>query len=80
MESPLYSTTAVAAFLGVTPGRIRQVATELGLGRKPYRGQSAPWLFTAAEIEAMRTRPTGREPGDSPLVPSITVGHPASSG
>ncbi len=62
MTEPLYSTSAVAAILEISPARVRVLAQDRGVGRKPAGGPNAPWLFTASDIEAMRERRPGRPP------------------
>jgi hypothetical protein len=46
MENDCLSTIELAERLGVTPGRVRQIALSLGLSRK-----GRDWLFTAEDIE-----------------------------
>lgn len=58
MSKPLYSTSAVALILGITPTRVRALAQARGLGRKPHG--SPMWLFSEEDIEAMRPRRPGR--------------------
>lgn len=64
-ESPrLYSATQVAKELGVIDRRVRQLAHELGIGRRVSHG----FIFTEDEVEQMRNRKTrpGPEPKDWP--------------
>ena len=56
MNPQLYSTAAAAAELGISPGRIRQLAVSRHVGRKLGRD----WVFTAGEIDLMRVRRPGR--------------------
>lgn len=55
-EPRLYSTRAAADALGVSIPRVKQLATELGVGKKYGRD----WLFTEQDIERMRARPDRR--------------------
>ena len=55
----LYTTKQVADALGITTGRVRQLARALSLGR--WVGSVR--LFTDADIEVMRSRQT--QPGPS---------------
>lgn len=59
MSSPLYSTAAVAHILGLHPERVRRLAQSRGLGRRAI-GSTGAWLFTEADIDAMRIRKPGR--------------------
>ena len=52
----LYSAATAATELGITPGRIRQLAVSRQVGHKLGRD----WLFTAGEIDHMRVRRPGR--------------------
>lgn len=47
-----YTTAEVAIALGVTTGRVRQLATQRGLGTRSALG----WLFTADDISHLRVR------------------------
>ncbi len=51
-----WSATAAAAELGIDPSRVRRIAQRRGLGRK----LGTVWVFTDADIAAMRVRVTGR--------------------
>ena len=51
------TTTQVAAELGIHPSRVRRLAISRGLGTKIT---DRLWLFTAEEVEKMRTREPGR--------------------
>lgn len=67
MSSPLYSTAAVARILGLHPDRVRRLAQSRGVGQRAIGSSPAgPWLFSEADIDAMRIRTPGRprkEPG-----------------
>lgn len=54
--STMYTVASVAADLGITPGRVRQIARELRVG--VIRG-GARWL-SDADVEAIRSRKDGR--------------------
>ena len=51
-----YTTKQVAAELGISAVRVRQLAYSREVGVKHGRD----FLFTARDIDAMRIRPTGR--------------------
>ena len=51
-----YTTKQVAAELGISAVRVRQLAYSREVGSKHGRD----FLFTARDIDAMRIRPTGR--------------------
>lgn len=59
-----YTTNEAAAMLGITPGRLRQLATGRRAGKRTIEG----WRFTDADIAALRDRPAGRPSSDTPLV------------
>lgn len=59
-----YTTNKAAAMLGITPGRLRQLATGRRAGKRTIEG----WRFTDADIAALRDRPAGRPSSDTPLV------------
>lgn len=72
MTEPIYTTAQVAALLGVSDSRVRQIALTLGVGRKL---SPRVRVFTAAEVERLRgragpgrpwpkTRKTPRDHGD----------------
>lgn len=50
------TTIQVAAELGLTPGRVRQLARERGVGI--HHGRD--WMFSAADVAALRERAPGR--------------------
>lgn len=52
----LYGTPEAAAALDLSVEAVRKIAGQLGLGTKLRSG----WVFTGAEVEAMRARPDGR--------------------
>lgn len=52
----IFTAELAAAELGITPGRIRQLAVSRQVGHKLGRD----WLFTAGEIDHMRVRRPGR--------------------
>ena len=55
----LYTTEQARQKLGgISDARVRQLAALLGVGRKWGRD----WMFTEADIERMRQRPTTRGP------------------
>lgn len=51
-----YTTAEAAALLGVTPGRLRQIATEGRAGERTIQG----WRFRDSDLAALRTRQPGR--------------------
>lgn len=55
----LMDTAQVSGELGITPRRVRALAAARGLGWQTARD----WIFTPAEVEQMRDRPTGRPGG-----------------
>ena len=59
-----YTTNEAAAMLGITPGRLRQLATGHRAGKRTIEG----WRFTGADIAALRDRPAGRPASDAPRV------------
>ena len=64
MTSPtLYTTQQAADTLGLTTGRVRQLARALGIGRKVGRDH----LFTEQDIERLQQRKTtpGRVPREN---------------
>lgn len=54
----IYTTAEAAAEVGISRPMVTHLAREHGLGRK--FGKS--WLFTAADLDAMRRRDTQRGP------------------
>jgi hypothetical protein len=50
----LYTTKQVADALGISTGRVRQLAIALGIGRKWGRD----WMFSGADLAALRARNT----------------------
>lgn len=60
----LLTTEQVAAMLGVTPGRVRQLAQKRGAG---WHVAHRVWLFTSEDVAALQVkgRP-GRRPGRRP--------------
>lgn len=52
----LYGTPEAAAALDLSVEAVRKIAGQLGVGTKLRSG----WVFTGAEVEAMRARPDGR--------------------
>ena len=52
------TTTNVASALGITDGRVRQLASELGVGRRWGRD----WVFTPEDVAQLRGRNTKRGP------------------
>jgi len=56
----LYGVEQVAEELGITPARVRALATSRGVGAHLGRGET--WVFRRADIEAMRDRKPGRPP------------------
>lgn len=56
-----YTTNEAAAMLGITPGRLRQLATGRRAGKRTIEG----WRFTDADIAALRDRPAGRPPREA---------------
>ena len=50
----IYTTQDIADALGVTPGRVRQLTGELGVGRK----WGGVWMFDDADLAALRQRNT----------------------
>lgn len=61
----LQTTTEVALVLGLSSTRVRQLATQLGVGSKPGRD----WVFNEKDLTALvnRNRRSGRPP--KPLPP-----------
>lgn len=57
-RNPVYSVKEAAALLGVCKSRVRQLAHSRKLGITLGR----IWIFTQADIEAMRTRKPGKPP------------------
>lgn len=55
-----YTTTQTATMLGITPGRVRQLAHGRGVGARTIDG----WMFSTADIEALRERAPGRPRAD----------------
>ena len=51
-----YTTREVADDLGINVSRVRVLADQLGIGRKIGRD----WVFSAADLEALRRRPDRR--------------------
>mgnify|MGYP000882152541 FL=1 len=58
--SPLYTTQQAADALGLTTGRVRQIARSLRIGQRIGRD----WVFTEDDIERIRQRnkKQGRKP------------------
>lgn len=54
----LYSAAAVAELLGIDHSRVRRLALARNVGQPPCRAH-ALWLFTAADIDALRDRRPG---------------------
>lgn len=61
-ETRLYTTQEVADQIGVTTGRIRQLAVPLHVGTKVGRD----WVFTADDIERLRERDDRRRKAPAP--------------
>jgi hypothetical protein len=59
------TTSQAAKELGVHPSRVRRMATARGIGMKLT---DRLWVFSAAEVEAMRVRKPGR-PRTRPVSP-----------
>ena len=55
-----YTTNQAAAMLGITPGRLRQIAMTGRAGTRTIEG----WRFSDADIAALRDRKPGR-PSDT---------------
>lgn len=60
MTEPTYTSQNVAAELGISAARVRALAQSRGVGQRPQPPLRSAWLFTAADIDAMRDRPAGR--------------------
>ena len=60
MTNPLSTTQQAADALGITARRVRQLASELGIGQRMGRD----WVFTEDDIERIRQRnkKQGRKP------------------
>ena len=56
MKTRPLTTLDVAAALGIDPSRVRRMAVKRHLGQ--HHGRE--WLFTRADVEAMRVRTPGR--------------------
>lgn len=52
------TTTQVAARLNLSPSRVRRLAVARNVGTKHGRD----WLYTEADVEALRVRVLGRPP------------------
>ena len=71
MPDTLYTTSEAADRLGITPGRLRQLARSGGYGQRFGRD----WIFTADDLQTLERRKTtrGRVPGtprsSSPRLP-----------
>lgn len=59
----LYSSTQVAALYGITSERVRQLARARGLGTRLGEGLRATWVFTSAEVDAIKPGKPGRVKG-----------------
>lgn len=59
----VHTTTETAALLGIDESRVKRMAAARGLGRK--FGERV-WMFSDADVEAMRVRKRGRPVGYSP--------------
>lgn len=53
----ILTTTDVRTRYGITRTRVHQLMKERGVGRKLSDGR---WIFTEAEVEALRPGPVGR--------------------
>lgn len=60
-----YTTVQAAAEIGLTPGRVRQLARSLGVGR--HHGRD--WMFSEADIAALRARDAGDTKGEEGCPP-----------
>lgn len=58
----LYTAKEAAKMCGISDGRLRQIAPDLGVGRKFGRA----WMFTAEDIARIRGRPDLRRSADTP--------------
>lgn len=56
----LLTVDQVAAELGIVPRTVRQLAQHRGVGLRVEGGNRAVWLFTPADLEALRERKVGR--------------------
>lgn len=67
-QTPLYSTRQVADRLGLHDGHIRRLAAQLGIGTLIGK----QWVFTDADIDALRARNTrpGRKPNPDRTKPA----------
>lgn len=57
-QPELYTSTEAAEKLGVNQSRIRQLAIARSVGTKAGRD----WVFTRADIQALKPGPSGRPP------------------
>ena len=57
-DTTLYTTTEAAARLGITPGRVRQLARSGGYGQRFGRD----WVFSATDLRTLQARRTVRGP------------------
>lgn len=63
MTDTLYSASAVAQVLGVSRQRVIAKAEARGIGQRPRHGV---WLFSAADLEALREPARRGRPRKSP--------------
>lgn len=59
IATSIYTVSQVADILHVTDDRVRRLALSRGVGRKL---DARTWVFTAADVDAMRIRIPGRPP------------------
>lgn len=64
----LLTSKQVAALLGVTPGRIRQLTQTTGIGTKI----GDVWIFRSADVEALRKRRTIADRSDDAVKQDVT--------
>lgn len=60
MTADRHTTQQAADLLGLTPGRIRQLAQQLGLGETLHEQRGPVHTFSAADLAALRKRNTQR--------------------
>lgn len=69
----LYSTTAAAVQLGTTRSTVAHLAETHGIGRSTRgAGRDVAWLFTPADIEAIRAK-LGSHQGPAPGYTALTA-------